>query len=453
MIVSKFGGSSLADAGQIRKVFEIVAANRSRKVVVVSAPGKRDKTDTKVTDLLIRCAEAQTAGNDPTETLSDLLERFHSITRDLGLEEPIFRIIEADIKNRITESGTLEKDEFFDLMKAAGEDNCAKLVAAYFTKSGLPARYVDPKEIGFYLTEHFGNAQVLPETYTNLARLKDADEIVVFPGFFGYTKNEKVITFSRGGSDITGSILAAALDAEMYENFTDVNSVYAVNPALVPNAKAIKELTYREMRELSYAGFNVYHEDALIPVFNRDIPVMIKNTNNPSAEGTAILPTRALSPAEPVVGISAATGFMVINVSKLLMNTEVGFGRKVLSIIEDERISFEHMPSGIDNISIVIHAHDAPPEVEQRIIRRIETELESDEVTVRRGVAIVMLVGEGMLNTIGVVAKATRALTEAGINIELINHGASAVSLMFGIDASHASQTVRSLYKAFFDEG
>ena len=450
MFVSKFGGSSLADANQIKKVFGIVSSDRNRKVIVVSAPGKRYKSDRKVTDLLIQCARTQMNGEDISAVFSDLLDRYNSIIKELALSDDICRIIEADIKERIAQSTVLRSEEFLDLMKAAGEDNCAKLVAAFFTKSGLPARYINPKDVGFYLSDHFGNAQVLPETYINLTQLKSVEEIIVFPGFFGYTKKGKVITFSRGGSDITGSILAAAFDAELYENFTDVNNVFAVDPSLVPNAKAIKELTYREMRELSYAGFNVYHEDALIPVFNKGIPVKIKNTNNPTTEGTTILPTREFSSDEPVVGISVAKEFMAINVSKLLMNTEVGFGRKLLSIIEEESIPFEHMPSGIDNISIVINEHDAPPEVERRIVNQIQDKLHSDEISIRHDLAIVMLVGEGMLNTVGIAAKATRALSDAGINIELINQGASEVSLMFGVDVEYATKAVRSLYSAFF---
>jgi len=449
MIVSKFGGSSLADAGQIKKVFNIIAAEEKRKVVVVSAPGKRDKSDEKVTDLLIKCAQTQLSGENVSSYLDMLLNRYSTIITELGLGNEIISIIEFDLRNRLDSATSLRSDEFIDLMKAAGEDNCAKLVAEYFNISGLPAVYINPKDAGFYLSDDFGNAQVLTETYDNLKKLESVPGVIIFPGFFGYTKSGKVITFSRGGSDITGSILAAALDAELYENFTDVNNVYSVDPGLVKDPMPIDEITYREMRELSYAGFKVYHEDALVPVFSKNIPVQIRNTNNPAAKGTAILPTRKLS-ENPVVGISAASGFMSINISKLLMNIEIGFGRKVLEIIEDERISFEHMPSGIDNISIILNEACTPPDVENRIVHRIKTELNTDEMSVRHDLAIVMLVGEGMLNTVGTAARASSALARANINIEILNQGASEVSLMFGVDAKDAAGAVKSLYYEFF---
>jgi aspartate kinase len=540
MIVSKFGGSSLASAAQIKKVFDIVSENPERKAVVVSAPGKRADGDVKVTDLLIKCAESHMAGKDSSGCLNDLLGRYSLIISELGLDGAVFQQIESDLKARLAAYGgyigggklrpgndpslvsdeiphccepslgsdkpqrgssepadsdapslasgeptnrdalphgssepplgedscggnppigeaaagggaPLSRGEFLDLMKAAGEDNCAKLVAAYFNSRGVPAVYADPGKCGFLLSENFGDAHVLPETYGNLAAtLGRRREVIVFPGFFGYTKSGKVITFSRGGSDITGSILAAALNAELYENFTDVDSVYSVDPKLVAEPCPIREITYREMRELSYAGFSVYHEDALVPVFAKGIPVHIKNTNNLQATGTVILAKRDISAKRPVIGISAASGFISINMSKLLMNAEVGFGRKALSIIEDENISFEHMPSGIDNISLILKESAAPPDVRRRVTRRLMAELAVDEISVRPNLAIVMLVGEGMLNSVGTTARASMALAKANINIEIINQGASEVSLMFGIDEKYASQAVKSLYDEFF---
>jgi aspartate kinase len=400
-------------------------------------------------------ADWRKAGGYPPG-LGEVAGRYRDIIDNLGLNDNTAANVESDLRARLdayVEQG-LSGSAFLDLMKAAGEDNCAKIVAAYFRSEGIPASYVDPKEAGFVLSDDFGNAQALPETYANAARAlcgRLAGEVIVFPGFYGYTKSGNVITFSRGGSDITGSILAAALDASLYENFTDVSHVYSVNPGLVDSPEPIMELTYREMRELSYAGFNVYHEDALIPVFSKGIPVRIKNTNDPAAVGTAILPTRKTDSARPVSGISADDGFMSVNISKLLMNSEIGFGRKVLAIIEDERISFEHMPSGIDNISVILRESSVSPEAEARIERRLRDELGVDDVTVRHGLSIVMLVGEGMLNTIGTTARASNALALANINIELINQGASEVSMMFGVAQKDASEAVRSLYREFFE--
>ena len=449
MVVAKFGGSSLADAEQVKKVLSIVKNDSNKKCIVVSAPGKRHSGDIKVTDLLIGCANAYIKTGKADAELEAIIERFSSITEELELGNGIIDEIRGDLKGRLAIRGDMADDEFMDLMKAAGEDNTAKLITAYFNKCGHKSVYIDPKGVGFFLSEDFGNAQVLDDTYDNLKKLKDIPETIVFPGFFGYTKQGKVITFSRGGSDITGSILAAALDADLYENFTDVSSVYAVDPSVVPNPVPIIELTYREMRELSYAGFNVYHEDALIPVFGKGIPVHIKNTNAPEDKGTAILPEKART-SVPVVGISAAKGFMSINISKLLMNGEIGFGRRVLHIIEDERVSFEHIPSGIDNISVIVNEKFMTHEKEATIVRRIKDELKVDEVSVRRNLAIIMLVGEGMLHTIGTTARASAALARSNINIEIINQGASEVSLMFGVDSAAAVEGVRALYKEFF---
>ena len=454
MIVAKFGGSSLADAEHVQKVLKIVASNPDRKVIVVSAPGKRNKSDEKVTDMLINCATAKINGGDPAAGLGALIERYRLLAEDLGLDSSVFETISNDFKSRLAayDSGGLRAEEFLDLMKAAGEDNNAMLIASYFNQQGLPSVYIDPKDAGFYMSEDFGNARVLPETYANLAAaLSGVRETVIFPGFFGYTKAGKAITFSRGGSDITGSILAAALDAELYENFTDVDHVYAVDPKLVANPQPVREITYREMRELSYAGFQVYHEDALVPVFNKGLPVHIKNTNNPSEPGTVILKERTTQAAgAPVTGISAAGGFICLNISKLLMNIEIGFGRKVLQIIEDENLPFEHMPSGIDNISLILKGSLFPPDKISAIAERLKNELAVDEVSIRRGLAIVMLVGEGMLRTVGTTARASRALSASNINIEVINQGASEVSLMFGVDEKDADEAVRSLYREFF---
>src|SRR5699024_5459846 len=238
--------------------------------------------------------------------------------------------------------------------------------------------------------------------------------------------------------------------ADLYENFTDVDSVYCVNPTIVENPKEITSLTYKEMRELSYAGFSVFHDEALIPAFKADIPVCIKNTNNPQAMGTIIVAKKELQP-NPVVGIASDTGFISIYVSKYLMNRELGFGRKLLTILEDEEISFEHTPSGIDDISVIIRESQLTKEKEERIIARIEKELDPDTVSVHRDLALIMVVGEGMDSIVGLADKATHAFTRANVNIEMMNQGSSEVSMMFGIKADKVNESVRSLYELFFE--
>jgi len=337
-----------------------------------------------------------------------------------------------------------------DSLKAAGEDNSAKLIACYLKSIGYDAEYINPKDAGLILTSDPGNAQVLPESYEKLAQLKNNDKLMIFPGFFGYSKDGKVVTFPRGGSDITGSILACAVNADMYENFTDVDSVFVANPNIIDNPKPISHITYREMRELSYAGFTVLHEETLAPVFRAGIPVNIKNTNNPSAPGTIIATTRELSPGH-VVGIACDGGFCSINLSKYMMNREIGFGRRLLQILEEEGISYEHTPSGIDNISVILKEKQIDSEKEERIIKRIRDELNVDEINIEHDLSMIIIVGEGMRNTIGIAARAATALAKESVNLEMINQGSSEISMMFGIKSEDSVKAVRALYKEFFE--
>ncbi len=450
MKVCKFGGSSVANAEQVTKIVDIVQADAARRIVVVSAPGKRDKADTKVTDLLIQCAEEALADRDYERTLAVIVGRYAEIQRDLKLPVGITAEIEKDLRFRLAGDKS-HRGIFLDCMKAAGEDNSAKVVAQAFQARGLKAVYQNPHEAGLFLTSDFGNAQILEESYAYLAKtLKGRDEIVIFPGFFGYTKEGKVATFPRGGSDITGSILAAAVRADVYENFTDVDSVYPVDPRLVPEVKAgIPTMTYREMRELSYAGFGVFHDEAVIPAVKAGIPINVRNTNRPQEPGTMIVQSRRVLPGS-VVGIASDDGFCNIFVDKYMMNREVGFGRHLLQILEWENVSYEHMPSGIDNVSVVIRDRNFSPDCEKRVIARIQRDLNPDAVLVERGYALVMVVGEGLYYTVGMAAKATRALADAGVNIEMMNQGSSEISLMFGVKAEQRAQAVRALYRAFF---
>ncbi len=448
MKVAKFGGTSLANAEQIEKVCEIVTADPGRRLVVVSAPGKRYKEDIKVTDLLIQLANKFMAEGKAEEELEAVVARYREIAGDFKLSPAIVDTIEVDLKKRLA-AWPVDKDKFMDSLKAAGEDNTAKIVAEYLRSKGHNACYVNPGEAGMILSDEFGNARILPESYDRLAALGNREGIMIFPGFFGYTAAGDVVTFPRGGSDITGSILAAAVGAEVYENFTDVDSVYAANPNIIEKPKAIPVFTYREMRELSYAGFSVLHEETLEPVYRKGIPVNIKNTNNPSAPGTMIVTKRETCNG-PVVGIACDTGFCSISISKYMMNREIGFGRKLLQILEDEAISYEHTPSGIDNISVIIREKQFDKETEAKVCRRIIDELQVDDVFVERNKAIAMIVGEGMSHAIGVAVRATGALAKAGINIEMINQGSSEVSVMFGVDSADSEKTVKALYDEFF---
>ncbi|PFP26828.1 aspartate kinase [Bacillus sp. AFS073361] len=448
MKVVKFGGSSLASGKQLEKVFKIVVSDPERKVVVVSAPGKRFAEDDKVTDLLIECGELCLQNKDPREPFEAVLERYCSIAEELSLSHDIIIEIQEDLANRLSADKT-KPDRFLDLLKASGEDNNAKLVAAYFRKQGVEASYIDPKEAGLLVSDEPGNAQVLPEAYNQLYLLNERKGILIFPGFFGYSRQGEVFTFSRSGSDITGSILANALKADLYENFTDVDAVYSVNPFIVKSPKEIKELTYREMRELSYAGFTVLHDEALVPAFRAGIPVHIKNTNNPSAPGTKIVYERDNTNG-PVIGIASDQGFCSIYVSKYLMNREIGFGRKLLSILEDFGLSYEHTPSGIDDVSVILRENQMDAKMEKAIKERIETELHTDQVKIEHSLALIMVVGEGMRHNVGTMSRASKALAKAHINIEMINQGSSEVSMMFGVKEVDEKRAVQALYEEFF---
>ncbi|MDT1997137.1 aspartate kinase [Carnobacterium divergens] len=449
MKVIKFGGSSLASATQLKKVFQIVKEDSQRKVVVVSAPGKRSKADDKVTDLLIDCGTKALLNEAYQPVLVKIIARYEEMAVDLNLDLAIIDEIKRDLET-LALGDKSQPDYFLDAFKASGENNNAKLIAAYFNHEGLEATYVNPMEAGLFVTDEPGNAQVLPESYERLYELRKQAGVLIVPGFFGYTKEGKLITFSRGGSDITGAILANGLQAELYENFTDVDAIYAANPNVVDKPQEIETLTYKEMRELSYAGFSVFHDEALYPAFKAGVPVQIKNTNNPHAVGTRIATTREKSPGA-VVGIASSPGFSSIYIEKYLMNREIGFGRKMLEILEDAGLSYEHTPSGIDDLTVILRSNQLSESQENDLLKRLKEDLHADKVVIQHNLALMMVVGEEMRCNVGTMAKASEALAEHGINIEMINQGSSEVSMMFGVQEVDEDKALKALYQAFFN--
>ncbi|TFJ93723.1 aspartate kinase [Lentibacillus salicampi] len=448
MKVVKFGGSSVANDEQIKKVGSIVADDSDRKFVVVSAPGKRFKDDVKITDLLIELSDLALRNKSFDKKLTEIMERFSEITSELNLSQVILTDIKQSIQSTL--SSEMSDRAKADELKSIGEDSSAKIVSAHLKTIGLNAQYVNPKEAGIIVSNEPGNAQVLPESFAKLYNMRQRDGIIVIPGFFGFTQEGQLMTFPRGGSDITGSIVAAGVQADLYENFTDVDSVYVVDPRMVENPEKVTELTYKEMRELSYSGFGVFHDEALMPAFQREIPVCIKNTNNPQSPGTMIVSEKDQQ-SRCVVGIASDTGFSNLYVSKYLMNRELGFGRRLLQILEEEGISFEHAPSGIDNMSVIIRDNQLTAEKEINVINRIKQELNPETISIDYGFAMVMVVGEGMMNAVGIAEKSTAAFAEANISIEMINQGSSEVSVMFGIRKDKLDLAVKSLYHKFFE--
>ena len=449
MKVVKFGGSSLASAGQLEKVFSIVQSDSERRFVVVSAPGKRDVEDTKVTDALIKYYREYVDGKDVTASQEWIINRYQAMVDELGFSANSMKKIAENIISLATLP--INDNEFlYDTFLSAGEDNNAKLIAEYFTFRGLPARYVHPKKAGIIVSSEPGNARILPSSYDKIEELQNAEEVLIIPGFFGVTVDNQICTFSRGGSDITGSIVAAGVKADLYENFTDVDGIFAAHPGIIKHPHSIKELTYREMRELAYAGFSVLHDEALLPAYRGRIPLVIKNTNNPSHPGTRIVLDHT-DQTLPVVGIAADDGFVSINISKYLMNREVGFGRKVLQILEDLNIRFEHMPTGIDDLSIVLRNRELTPIKEAEILRQLKTKMEVDKAEIEHGLSIIMIVGENMKSHVGVTATATSALSNQNVNLAMISQGASEVSVMFVVKTEEKEKALQALYAAFFN--
>lgn len=449
MKVSKFGGSSVANSEQIKKVLNIINSDDERKIVVVSAPGKRFKEDVKTTDLLIRLYDKVINKLDYSNKLHQIIERYEEIVRELEMDSSILNELKNDLVYLIDEYKN-QPERLLDALKSCGEDFNARIIAQYNNQLGFPTRYLSPKEAGIIVTDEPGNAMILESSYEQIYKLRHYEETLIIPGFFGYSENNDIVTFPRGGSDITGAILARGIKASLYENFTDVSGIYRANPTVVSQPEVIPEITYREMRELSYAGFGVFHDEALEPLYKDRIPVVIKNTNRPTDIGTYIVSERDVSNLSHIVsGVSCDKGFTIINVKKYLMNREVGFTRKILSILEDENISIEHIPSGIDNLSIIIRTTQIQGK-EERVLNKIREQIKVDELTIDYDLAILMIVGEGMNKAIGTAAGAAAALSKNKINLNMINQGSSEISMMFGINQQYSDIAVQAIYNEYF---
>lgn len=445
MKVCKFGGSSLADANQVRKVCGIIGKDRERKIVVVSAPGKINDDDIKITDLLIDCAEKKKKGADFGETFDKIIGKYRNIAAGFCLGDEIIDAIASDINARLNAQGLSDK-EFMDSMKAAGEDNSAKLVALCLCSLGLKAKYVSPKEAGLILSVENGSVKVPESSYRAMKSALRADETIVFPGFFGFSAEGRVVTFPRGGSDITGAILAAAVDAEVYENFTDVDYIYTVSPRTVKNPKPIYSITYNEMRELSYSGFSVLHDEALLPAEKAGVPIHLLNTNNPDHGGTII--SNEKNQSDVITGIACNKDFIGITMYKRLMNKEIGFLKKLMDIFYDEGISIEHLPTSIDSVSVIVKQENIGGKLD-KIVERIKSELEVDELMVDKDIALVAIVGENMNNRIGILARICSAISDQYINIIVVCQGASQNNIIIGVKNNDSANAVKALYKAF----
>ena len=435
--VVKFGGSSLASAEQFKKVGAIIKADASRVYVVPSAPGKRYSDDTKVTDMLLHIYKTACEGKDISAELKAIKARYDEIIEGLGLDG-----FSLD-KEFETIAEMLKTDPSEDYAASRGEYLNGKIMAEY-----LGIEFIDAAEVIFFNEE--GKLNGYKTEKSMAAKLAQYDRAVI-PGFYGMGKNGRVKTFSRVGSDVTGSIVAQAAKADVYENWTVVSGFLVADPRIINNPKPIKYITYRELRELSYMGASVLHEDAIFPVRQCGIPINIRNTNAPADEGTWIVESTARKQDYVITGIAGKKDFCTVFIAKAMMNSEVGFCRKVLQAFEENDISVEHMPSGIDTMTVVVH-EDEFMHKEQKVISGIHRLAVPDSIEIEAGLALVAVVGRGMKSSSGTAGKLCTALAKAGINIKMIDQGSSELNIIIGVRNDDFETATRAIYDTFIGD-
>ncbi len=431
-IVCKFGGSSVAGAEQVRRIERIIRADPRRRFVVVSAPGKRDKSDKKITDLLYLCQELAEQDLDVDEPFHLIRERYRELAAGLEVKSDVGGWLEEVHRAILAKASR-------DYVASRGEYLCARLLADY-----LGAGFVDTAG----LVRIRDDGRVEEATYGLLGGALDREGFYVIPGFYGSDAEGQVRTFSRGGSDITGAIVARAVGAEVYENWTDVSGFLMTDPRIVANPRPMRQVTYREIRELAYMGANVFHEEAIFPVYGANIPINIRNTNAPDDPGTLIVQRRDVAHSGVVVGIAGRTGFSLILIEKMLMNRELGFGRRLFGILEAHGVSFEHAPSGIDTMSVIVR-DDQLKGKKQTVLDEIRAALNPDSVAIQEGLALIAMVGEGMAYQVGIAARLFTALAEAGVNVRIIDQGSSEINIIVGVEERDFAAALSAIYQAF----
>lgn len=432
-IVTKFGGSSLAEASQFKKVKNIILADKKRKYVIPSAPGKRNSKDTKVTDLLYLCQTHVQTGISLDDVFKYVSNRYTEIVNDLGLDYNIEKHLEIVKKD-------LEAGASKEYAASRGEYLNGLILAEY-----LGYEFVDAKKVMIFnedgTLDDDGTDKAIKNILGNIER-------AVIPGFYGADKEGNIVTFSRGGSDVTGAIVAASMGAELYENWTDVSGFLMADPRIVENPKAISHITYKELRELSYMGASVLHEEAIFPVRAAGIPINIKNTNRPEDAGTFIIQNTDEKEVKTITGIAGKKDFTVISIEKAMMNSELGFCRKVLSILEMNNVSFENMPSGIDTVCVVISDSELKNK-KDRIVEEIKRSCNPDSILVHPNMALIATVGKGMAKHKGVASKVFSALTDADVNIRMIDQGSSEINILVGVENEDFEKGIKAIYTAF----
>ena len=431
--VVKFGGSSLASASQIIKAGRIIRSDPDRRYVVPSAPGKRYSDDVKVTDMLYQCYDAAAAGEDITGRLDRIHARYREIIEGLGLS--------LDLSDEIELIGDyFRRQAGRDYAASRGEYLNGKILAEY-----LGFRFIDSASVIFF--DESGNFDA-EKTHSVLRERLRTLEYAVIPGFYGAMPDGSIKTFSRGGSDVTGSIVARAVRADVYENWTDVSGFLVADPRIVSNPEVIETITYRELRELSYMGATVLHEDAIFPVRSEGIPIHIMNTNRPDDPGTLIVESTCRQPKYVITGIAGKKGFCSINIEKDMMNGEIGFGRRVLQVFEENGISFEHTPSGIDTFSVLVHQSEFV-EKEQAVISGLHRAVKPDSIDLEGDLALIAIVGRGMKAKKGTAGLVFSALAHARVNIKMIDQGSSELNIIIGVRNEDFETAIRAIYDIF----
>ena len=434
--VVKFGGSSLASAEQFKKVGDIIRADEERRYVVPSAPGKRSPRDTKVTDMLYNLYDSVSDERSFAECLKNIRARYDEIIKGLGLTLDL-----TDEFDLITKNLKAGADK--DYAASRGEYLNGRIMAAY-----LGYEFLDPADYIIFdkKTENYD----AEKTYKNLGKKLEKVERAVIPGFYGAYSDGTVKTFSRGGSDITGSIVARAIHADVYENWTDVSGFMITDPRIIKNPAKIETITYRELRELAYMGAGVLHEDAIFPVRQEGIPINIRNTNDPKDDGTWIVETTSKKSKYVITGIAGKKGFCAVNVDKDMMNSEIGFGRRVLQAFEENDISFEHLPSGIDTMTVFVH-QDEFRHKEQSVVSAIRRMTNPDTIDIESDLALIAVVGRGMKSTRGTAGRIFSALAHAHVNVKMIDQGSSEINIIIGVANSDFETAIKAIYDIFVE--
>ena len=431
--VVKFGGSSLASAEQFKKVGAIIRSDAGRRFVVPSAPGKRFDKDTKVTDMLYACYALAAEGKDFGRELRQIEQRYQEIIDGLELKlslEKEFSLIRENFAGKAGKDYAASRGEYLN-----------GIVMANY----LGYEFVDAAEVIVFCED--GSFDMDKTTEVLGERLKDMKNAVI-PGFYGALPDGHVITFSRGGSDITGSLVAAAIHADIYENWTDVSGFLVTDPRIVVNPEVIETITYRELRELSYMGATVLHEEAIFPVRKEGIPINIRNTNAPEDKGTLIVESTCRKPKYTITGIAGKKGFAALNIEKDMMNSEVGFGRKVLEVFEKNGISFEHMPSGIDTMTVFVHQSEFE-EKEQKVLAGIHRAVSPDSIELESDLVLIAVVGRGMRSNRGTAGRIFSALSHANVNVKMIDQGSSELNIIIGVKNEDFEPAIQAIYNIF----